>query len=623
LIFVSYAERDGSEAARVVTALRDSGLEVYDWRENNGTRFMDQINEKIKEAEAFLALMSPNFQESPWCRREVERALTRDNVLLRGPSWPFIYILPVGHVREDETGFLSSYGWFPLGDVQGAAEKLAALNAELKTSGHGDEKKRKDSSAALDIYSFRNRQEELERVNQELQSLSGTHFWLVVAPPQLGKTHFIDQVGLLASQHARPWVIRLADIREYPPDRRHDVGMILAELFGKNRPVATDTATIRLIALEIIGDRRQHLCLLDGAELLDRSAATELRSCLSQIYDHIRNSRDPRARLALIVASRRDDEWRGVTPVPRLKSVRLTEFKQVVVEEALRDLAERMERDFASAVGIRHAPLVQELTEGLPALLVACLEWIREDQWVQLNRWINNNRPADPVVFTQLAHPYIEKGLLSQDGLMPGIREGLQERMVALEHTFRVLTPYRFLTMSHLRHHLIQDEALSDAMAQAGWELEELWQAISGTALLSRPLDEPWTALDATVRRLLFRYFYTSDAEKVGAHQRALAYVQEWVSGQTGPEQVIGRIECLWHQAEMLRLTSPEEMRTTLSNSARAMFDSLQPSTALSETELRSFGARRIREDDELAGTLSASEGLLDEITDIAEGRRH
>jgi hypothetical protein len=52
------------------------------------------------------------------------------------------------------------------------------------------------------------------------------------------------------------------------------------------------------------------------------------------------------------------------------------------------------------------------------------------------------------------------------------------------------------------------------------------------------------------------------------------------------------------------------------------MFGSLRPSTTLSETELRSFSARRIREDDELAGTLSVSEGLLDEITDIAEGRQ-
>jgi hypothetical protein len=52
------------------------------------------------------------------------------------------------------------------------------------------------------------------------------------------------------------------------------------------------------------------------------------------------------------------------------------------------------------------------------------------------------------------------------------------------------------------------------------------------------------------------------------------------------------------------------------------MFGSLQPSSAYSETELRSFGARRIREDDELAGTLSIADGLLDKLADIAEPRQ-
>lgn len=622
MIFLSYAERDSGEAARVVGALRDRGLQVYDWRENNGTRFMDQINEKITEAEAFLALMSPAFQASPWCHREVERALTRDNALSREPGWPFIYVLPVGRVREEDTGFLSGYGWFPLADIKGAAEKLAALNARLRVSGHGEELSHEEPSAPLDIYSFRNRQDELERVSQGLQSLSGAHFWLVIAPPQLGKTYFIDQVGRVASQQARPWVTRLADMREYPPDRRHDVGMILGQLFGKSGPVAIDAESIGHIAEDIIRARSQHLCLLDGAELLDRPTATKLRSCLSQIYDDVRNCGDARVRLALIVASRRDDEWRGVTPVPRLEPVRLTEFKQVVVEEALSELADRMERDYAPAFRVRQATLVQELSEGLPALLVACLEWIRENQWVQLNQWTTYNRPADPAIFAHLAHPYIEKGLLSQDGLMPGVRERLEERMVALEHAFRVLAPYRLFTMSHLRHHLRLDEPFNTAAGQAGWELEDLWRAISGTALLSRPLNEPWQALDATVRRLLFRYFYTSDTEKISAHHRAHDYVQEWVSGQTGPEQVIGKIECLWHEAEMLRLTSPEEMRIMLCRSAQAMFGSLGASTILSETELRSFTAWRIREDDELAGALSASDGLLDEITDIAEGRQ-
>jgi TIR domain len=623
LIFLSYAEEDGEVAAGVVAALRRGGVSVYDWRENHGTRIAGQIESKIAEATGYLALMSRRFQASAWCRREFELALVRDNESTRQPEWPFIYVLAVGDADHRDAGFIGAYDWVTLDNLDGLTNKLAGLSAPGDAGHQAADAGAPAQRPIINTYAFRNRQDEIDRVIHGLDSLSGSHFWLVIAPPQLGKSWFIGQIGRIASQHpTRPWVTKLADVRDYSPERRSDVGMILGQLFGKSAPVSTDPDSLDRLAQEIIGNTRQHLCLLDGAELLDRVTTIRLRRCLSQIYDDVRNCGDINVRLALIVASRTDDEWRGVTPVPRLEPVRLTEFKQIVVEDALRDLAEQMSRSYPPSVRIDQARLVQELSQGLPALLVACLGWIREDQWVQLNRWVRSGLPADRAVFDLLANPYIEKGLLSQDGLMPGVRDRLEQRMAALEHTFRVLVPYRLLTMSHLRHHLGTDQALGAAMERAGWELEGLWDAISGTALLSRPLNEPWQALDGTVRRLLYRHFYTSDADKIGAQQRARGYLQEWVSGQTGPEQVIGLIECLWHEAEMLRLRSPGDMERVLCRSARQMFGSLQPSQILSETELRSFGARRIREDDELAATLSTIDGLLDRLTDIAEGHQ-
>jgi hypothetical protein len=623
LIFLSYAEEDSGIAAHVVDVLRGRGADVYDWKESHGTRIVGQMESKLAQATGYLALLSPHFRASAWCRRELEMALARDNEISRGAEWPFVYVLAVGHVDPRDAGFITAYEWVDLGELESLAAKLAVL-APLAEAGN-QQRETGDGGARpiLSNLAFRNRQDELDRVMQGLQSLGGAHFWLVIAPPQLGKSYFIGQIGRLASQHkTRPWVTKLADLREYAPERRRDVGVILSQLFGKSAPVATDPDSLDRIAQEIIGNKRQHLCLLDGAELLDRDTTIKLRRCLSQIYDDVRNCGDVSVRLALIVASRSDDEWRGVTPVPRLEPVRLTEFKQIVVEEALRDLADEMGRVYSPAERIDQARIVQELSQGLPALLVTCLRWIGDDQWVRLNQWVRNRRPADRAVFGQLANPYIEKGLLSQDGLMPGVRERLEQRMLALEHTFRVLVPYRLLTMSHLRHHLREDQVLSAAMEDAGWELEGLWDAMSGTALLSRPLNEPWQALDGTVRRLLYRHFYTTDADKIGAQQRAREYLQEWVSGQTGPEQVIGLIECLWHEAEMLRLTSPGEMERVLCQSAGDMFSSLRPSQILSEAELRRFGARRIREDDELAATLSTADGLLDKLTDIAEGHR-
>ena len=623
LIFLSYAEEDSGIAKSVVNALRDRGVAVYDWRENRGTRIIEMMEARIKEATGFLALLSRHFMASPWCLRERGLALARDNEGPRDPEWPFIYVLAAGDVEQSDSGFISDYDWVPLSGLESLAEKLARLPAGTGQARQPAEASDYGSRSIVNSLAFRDRQDDIDRVIQDLRSLSGAHFWLVIAPPQLGKSYFLAHIGMLASRHERrPWVTKLADLREYSPERRGDLGMILAQLFGKDVPVATDPDSLNLIAQEIIGNRRQHLCLLDGAELLDRDTTTRLRNCLRQIHEDVRNCGDIDVGLAFIVASRTDDEWRGVTPVPRLEPVRLTEFKQIVVEEALRDLAVQMGRAYPPSVRIDQARIIQELSQGLPALLVACLGWIRNDQWVQLNRWVHQGRQADRAVFDQIVSPYIEKSLLCQDGLMPGVRDRLEQRMGALEKAFRALAPYRLLTMSHLRHQLSEDQALSQAMEQAGWELEGLWDAISGTALLSRPLNEPWQALDGTVRRLLYRYFYVSDTDKITSQSRAREYLQEWVSGQTGPEQVIGVIECLWHEAEMLRLMSPGDMESTLCQSARDMFGSLRPSQILSETELRRFGVRRIREDDELAATLSISDGLLDKLTAIAEGHQ-
>jgi hypothetical protein len=623
LIFLSYADEDRGVAAAVVAALESRNISVYNWREHRGTRIIDQMQSMLNHATAYLALMSPNFQAAPWCRRELHFALVRDNEMDRGPDWPFVYVLAVGDVSYRDAGFMSAYDWLQLDELDSLVNKLAELSHRFPPSVERDEAGDRESRPAFSTYAFRNRQDELERVSQGLQSLGGSHFWLVIAPPQLGKSYFISEVATQAANHPqRPWTTRLVNLREWMPEWRNDVRMILGHLFGKNLPVATGANSLARIAHEIIGNRRQHLCVLDSAELLDRKTAAKLRSCISQIYDDVRNCGDVNVKLALIVASRRDDEWRGVTPIPRLEPVRLTEFKQIVIEDSLRDLEEQMGRSYPPYDRMHQAALVQDLSEGLPALLVASLNWIREDLWVRLNQWVRNNRPAETAVFAQLAYPYVEKGLLSQDSLMPGITDRLEPRMVALEHTLRVLAPYRFFTQSHLRYHLTQDQVFSAAIEQAGWELEDLGRAISGTALLSRPLNEPWQALDGTVRRLLFRYYYRSDADKIGAHQRARNYVEEWVKGQTGTEQVVGLVECLWHEATTLGLTSPEQIESALCLSAQRMFGSLQPSSAYSETELRSFGARRIREDDELAGTLSIADGLLDKLADIAEPRQ-
>lgn len=596
--------------------LKAHDLPVYDWRENRGVSLTAQMEDQLQHASAYLALMSPHFMASSWCRRERSLALARDNEQSpRDSAWPFVYVLKVADVPLADAGFLRDYDWFGTGDAQALADKLAQfLNRArqvVPAAGNGVTAAR----AAASTSAFKNRNQELHQVIRGLDTLGGAHFWLVVAPPQLGKSWFIDEIGKRTIVDGRHWTTRLVDLREFHPGRRTDAGLILGRLFGHSTPARTDADGLARISGEIIGERRQHLCLLDSAELLDRATARTMRSCLSRIYQDVRTCGDVDVKLAVVIASRRDDGWRGVTPVPRLESLPLTQFSQFVVEETLRGLADEMGHpNFSEADHARHADLVHGLSEGLPALVVRCLEWIRDVHWVQPDRL------AEPAMFGRLAYPYVEKGLLSQDSLMPGVPDGMHDQMQALERAFRVLAAYRLFTQSHLRYHLNSEPDFSAAMQRAGWTMGDLWQAISATALLKRPLNEAWQELDKTVRRLLFRYFCPSGPARVQAHRRARQYVDEWSGGQSGAEQVIGLVESLWHQAEALRMADDPDMARRLCQSAGEMFARLRPST-FAERELRDFAARRLRDDDELAETLSCHDGLLDRLIEIAEAQ--
>lgn len=619
MIFLSYAEEDSAAAAEVVAALRRHKVDVYDWQEVRGVRVSAQMEDKLQRASAYLALMSPDFMASSWCRRERGLALSRDNDLPdHDPEWPFIYVLKVAEVPFRDAGFLGDYDWFDRVALENLAAKLAGLKARQPPAPMAREGPHADPPTTPSTSVFQDRRDDLERVSRGLASLGGAHFWLVIGPPQLGKSWFLDEISKKLDEPSeddatRRWTARLADMREFPRERRGDVGLILAQLFGHSMPVATDADGLARIAGEIIEGGHPHLCLLDSAELLDRASARMLRDCLGRIYEDVGAWGDARIKLAVIVASRRDDDWCGVTPVPSLESLPLAEFSPIVIGDALGRLAEEMRRPrLSSFEQARHARLVHDLSEGLPALVVRCLEWIRDVKWVRPDRL------AESATFAKLAHPYVEKGLLSQDSLMPGISDGRQHQMQALEDAFRVLVTYRLFTQSHLRHHLNTDEDFSRAMARSGWELTEVWQAISATALLKRPLNEAWQELDKTVRRLLFRYFYRSDAARIAAHERARKYVEQWVGGQTGAVQVIGLIESLWHQAEALRIAGSAQMARLLCASAGAMFSSLQPS-AFTERELRDFAGRRLREDGELEAALAGCDGLHDKLIEIAE----
>jgi hypothetical protein len=453
-----------------------------------------------------------------------------------------------------------------------------------------------------DETNFRNRDEELHKVLTGLTSSGGPHFWLVVAPPQLGKTWLLERIArdpALSGQS--PWKIHAVDVRSEPADARGNAAALLTRIFGLSRPVTTEPGALRGMAQEIIRSGQPHLCLLDSAELVSGEAARVLRSCLSQIYNSVQSAPRKGNRLALIVASRRDNkEWKGVVPKPSLSMLPLSEFTPDVVQQALQDLVDKMpDADFSQAEIRGYSRVVHSLTEGLPALLTGCLAWIWAEEGVEMDRLQTR------ALFEQLAYPYIQQELFAPESLLPPGQRQDEQRLRALTQAYRVLAPYRLFTQSHLRRHRETDDEFRVAVTATGWHMEDLWTAISATSLLRRPLDEPWQQIHGAIRRLLYRYFYRTREECAEAHNEARKIVEVWTEGQIGTEQALGLVECLWHEAIALGLRNTSDRGGTLIESARKLSREIQESRAYRPSELRAFAVDHMQNDEELQNAIN------------------
>ncbi len=613
MLFLSYAKEDEHAAVIVADALRVRGYQVYDWRdhERQAGLFIREIESAIQHADAFIALLSPSFMTSPWCRRERELAMQRElDLQVSDANGVFIYVLRTVPGAYADAGFLRNYSWVDLNPHEEAA--IDALAERLGPIGQGEPVENTHRTyTGLASPLFRNRREELDKVLRGLINPAGPHFWLVVAPPQLGKTWFLDRISAELEEQSPDWAARLVDLRDQPAGLRRDAKAILAQLFPPQRPTGFRLRQLADIATEILQSGKAHLCLIDSADLLDERTAAGLRAAMSEIHRLVQARGREGLRLALIVASRREDEWRGVSPTPRLAPLPLTQFPPDIVQQALRDLADDMHRTFPPQQLNRWANHVHQLSEGLPALLVGSLQWIRAKQWVQMNRLQRQD------LFAELAYPYIQEGLLSPDSLVPMNPERDGKPRQALMQAFRVLVPYRLFTRSHLTYHYDCDDALRRAMADAGWTIEDLWKSISDTALLVRPLNEPWQEIYPAIRRLLYRYYYESSERQAEAHRAARKFMEAWGDQQYGKEQVIGLVECLWHEAAELRLSRPARMKQELMESAARLSKELKPSPAYTVEELRSYAAERLRGDEEFQHAASRPAGLLASLTRI------
>src|ERR1700722_15335599 len=117
MLFLSYAEEDGERALVIADWFRAHNVPVYYWGDQSqrGGRFIQEIERQIREADAFLALDSPHFAASPWCHRESELAILRDEELRRtGLDNRFIRVLRIADTPRRSFSFLDAYDAFDL-----------------------------------------------------------------------------------------------------------------------------------------------------------------------------------------------------------------------------------------------------------------------------------------------------------------------------------------------------------------------------------------------------------------------------------------------------------------------------------------------------------------------------
>lgn len=476
------------------------------------------------------------------------------------------------------------------------------------TGGHVQARNTGGSAAAGDGLEpkFRNRERELGDVVSALDNDDAEHFWLYVAPPQLGKTWFLREIGTRLRKVRNRCVVHYVDVREIAD--ANDPLALLALMYG----VSPSQADALGIARAISATNRYHLCLLDSAELLTDEMVRAVRAGLAEVTRQLKAVPSRETRVALVVASRQDDAWSGVLPL-RLEIRNLTPFEVEVVLDALEDLAAQMKMDYARAQLAPLAAQVHQLSEGLPALLAAYLAWIRTARWLGLDQL------ADRDVFDEITTPYIVEGLLSEDSLLGRRPDPPAQLRPALLAALRVLVRYRYFTGSHLSYHARQQRsALQDALQRLGWTDEAVWDALSRTDILLLPQHEMWHAVSPPIRRLLFRHWYVTADDRVQAHRAAREFLGSCAQYLTGWERATVIIQCLWHEAEALSLSQDPGQPDRLIQLARALSAELSDSAReeaakagmilvprFRQREIRDFICKLLDDDTELVRAIN------------------
>lgn len=97
-IFISYSREDEQFAFHLRDLLESKGFSVWlDKKMEPGVRWLEKMFAAIDQCLAFIVVMSPDSEKSPWVMRELERAQRKQKlilpVLLKGKPWPFLEMI--------------------------------------------------------------------------------------------------------------------------------------------------------------------------------------------------------------------------------------------------------------------------------------------------------------------------------------------------------------------------------------------------------------------------------------------------------------------------------------------------------------------------------------------------
>lgn len=601
-VFLSYAEEDGSAARRVAALLEQHSFDVFWYEKTNLGVFNQTLATELGRADRFVALFSRHYQQSDWCMKEFYTAdrMATDTKTNR----PVITVCDVGEFDEPVDPFVGNHARQDLRTL--SETRLAGLLATFGVQ----------AAAAEEGGRFRNREQELTNLLNALSLSSGQDLWVVAAPPKMGKSWFLREVerGLTAKKWGGT---RLLDLARWP-ELWGAPAKVVVELMGVNVVPEDDTLTedeIEDIAREVSKRGDNQLYLLDSAERLDRHTAAEVRSALTDVYAHLVERR-VRKRFSMIIGTRRPDTWRGLGRYRqhRFRTLVLSEFKLEVIEDAVRDGSP----DAEDSLVRKSALLLQQESDGLPALLLAWLRWAQDANLIGIERGLRK-----PATFDAVTAKYVKTELLTRDVLFPS-GDGNVLAKKAVELALKVLVPYRLVTQSHLKFHYDDDQALRDAVSAAGWKLRDLWAALNSNSLLE-PRSGLWRVINPPIRRVLYRYYYRSDDERITAHEEAKWCYQRWTVNEAGSEQVTMMKECLWHELCRQLLQQPSELRQALPEAAGQYAKAFLSSGLYDRREFVECVHELLIEDHEFQLALYDHTGLFQEVlsaidTAVSEG---